>query len=61
MTPSVTVLMTTYAGTSVEELERSFDSLLGQTLPPTSCSSWSTDRCRVTSTQRSHAAHNTLS
>ncbi|MGB7817536.1 MAG: glycosyltransferase [Ornithinibacter sp.] len=34
MTPSVTVLMTTYAGTSVEELERSFDSLLGQTLPP---------------------------
>lgn len=34
MPPTLTVLMTTYHGTSVEELERSFDSILGQTLLP---------------------------
>jgi len=32
--PSLTVLMTTYAGTTVEQLERSVASITGQTRPP---------------------------
>ena len=34
MPPTLTVLMTTYHGTSVEELERSIASITGQTRPP---------------------------
>ena len=34
MPPTLTVLMTTYAGTTVDELERSVASITGQTRPP---------------------------
>ena len=34
MPPTLTVLMTTYHGTSVEELERSIASITGQTRTP---------------------------
>ena len=34
MTPTLTVLMTVYHGTTVEELERSLASITGQTRPP---------------------------